>query len=162
MKKNIQLNSSLITKVILILVLIVFLALVYSRANAKDVPMSKIDSDLRAKTDVEKMEKCNNRQLMQFMGLDYSNFQSYVYYKSKEALGVEEVLIIKVRHRSDLASVQDAVDKRITSQISTFESYGPSQVAMLKNAIVTKKGRYLFYCVSSDPDKYEGVFKHAI
>jgi hypothetical protein len=162
MKTKIDINSSLITKVILILVLIIFLAIVYSRANAKNVSMSKIDSDLRAKTGIEKMEKCNNRQLMQFMELDYSNYQSYIYYKSTEALGVEEVLVIKAKHRSDLTAVQDAVDKRISSQISTFESYGPTQVAMLKNAIVTKKGRYLFYCVSSNPEKYEEVFKHAI
>lgn len=160
MKKNI--NSSLITKIVLILVLIVFLAAVYSRANAKNVPMSTIESDLRSKTDMGSMENCNNRQLMQFIGLDYSNYDSFIYYKSKEALGVEEVLVIKVKHRSDLSAVQDAVDKRISEQVSTFESYGPSQVAMLKNALVTKKGRYLFYCVGSDPEKYEGVFKHAV
>jgi hypothetical protein len=55
MKKNI--NSSLITKIVLILVLIVFLAAVYSRANAKNVPMSTIESDLRSKTDMGSMEK---------------------------------------------------------------------------------------------------------
>lgn len=124
--------------------------------------MSKIEDQLKSKTDITSMQRCNNRQLMQFMGLDYTNYNGYIYYKSKEALGVDEILIVKVKQRSDLTSVQESVESRIDSQISTFESYGPTQVSLLKNAIVYKKGKYLFYCVAKNPDKYEGVFRHAI
>ena len=159
---RIVVDHSRITKIVLLAFLIAFLTTVYVKANAKNVPMSDIDSQLRSKTDVTSMEKCNNRQLMQFIGLDHSNYNGYIYYKSKAALGVSEILIIKAAHHSDLDAVQDAVEKRIDSQIATFESYGPSQVAMLKNAIIIKRGRYLFYCVGKDPEKYEGVFKHAI
>ena len=72
------------------------------------------------------------------------------------------MLIVKAHSKEDLSPVKDAVDARIASQIKTFEGYGPEQVAMLKNAIVTTKGNYLFYCVSKNPEKYEEVFKDAI
>ncbi|NLD11725.1 DUF4358 domain-containing protein [Aminicella lysinilytica] len=155
-------NNSAMTKIVLVVVLVIFLAVVYSRANADNVSMSKIENDLKAKTNIETMQKCNDRQLKQFIGLDYLNYDSYIYYKSKESLGVDEILIVKAKHRSDLDAVQDAVEERISQQTSTFESYGPTQVSLLKNAFVIKKGRYLFYCVSKTPEKYEEVFQHAI
>ena len=160
--RKIPSSNAGITKIILIIILIIFLIVVYSSADAKNISMSKIESALKAKTDMGQMQKCNNRQLKEFISLDSSNFTSVMYYKSKEALDVSEILIVKAKHRDDLDAVQDAVDERISSQISTFDSYGPSQVAMLKNAVVIKKGKYLFYCVNKNPDKYEEVFKHVI
>jgi hypothetical protein len=85
-----------------------------------------------------------------------------MYYKGKEALSVDEVLIVKAKNKDDLAQVKDLVEDRISSQTATFEGYGPTQVAELKNAIVETKGVYLFYCVAKNPDKYEEVFKDAI
>lgn len=155
-------NNASITKIVMIIILIIFLVVVYSSADAKNISMSKIENAFKAKTDLEQMQKCNSRQLKEFVNLDSSNYASVMYYKSKESLDVSEILIVKAKNRSDLDAVQDAVDERINSQISTFDSYGPSQVAMLKNAVVVKKGKYLFYCVSKNPDKYEEVFKHAI
>ena len=108
------------------------------------------------------MKACGDRDLLQFMGLDYRNYDSYIYYKSGEALGVDELLIVKAKDPQDLTAVQDAVDKRVDSQIRKFDSYGPEQVKELDNSIIRKKGRYLFYCTAKSPEKYEEVFKNAI
>lgn len=152
----------MIKKTIFVVVLISFLAIVYANGNAKDVPLRDIDALLRKETNIEKMAKCNNRDLMQFISLDYEQFDSHLYYKGKEALSVEEILIVKVNSKDILSAIKDKVEERIESQITTFEGYGPEQVAMLGNAIVTTKGNYLFYCVSKNPDKFEEVFKDAI
>jgi len=157
-----RLDASDITKIILSIVLILFLAAVYHRSGAPDVPMDSVESALRKGTDLSSMQKCSNRQLMQFMGLDYSDYDSYIYYKSREALGVQEVLIVRVYRRDDLTAVEDAIDRRVADQTRTFEGYGPSQVAMLKNAIIYKRGNYIFYCVDKNPDRYEEVFRHAL
>ena len=124
--------------------------------------MDTIEHSLKTETDLGSMTRCSNRQLMQFIGLDYSNYQSYIYYKSKEALGVDELLIVKAHNRDDLTAVQDAVEQRIADQIQAFSGYGPDQVAELKNAVIYKRGNYLFYCTAKDPDQYEGVFRHVI
>ncbi|MDD4376764.1 MAG: DUF4358 domain-containing protein [Eubacteriales bacterium] len=149
-------------KIIFIVILIAFLALVYANGNAKNVPMSEISKALISKTDISKMEKCKNKDLTQFIGINYKNYDSYIYYKGKEALSVEELLIVKANNKEDLNSVRDAVESRIDSQISTFEGYGPKQVSQLNNNIIKVKGQYLFYCVSDTPEVYEGVFKDVI
>ena len=40
-------NNSAMTKIVLVVVLVIFLAVVYSRANADNVSMSKIENDLK-------------------------------------------------------------------------------------------------------------------
>ena len=142
-----------ILKCALLVVLFAFLAIVYSRENAKDVSMDKIEAQLIKKTNIEKLQKQKPRDLVQFIGLDANNY---------EAVSVDEVLVIKVKNKSDVKAVKDAVEKRITSQIEAFDNYGPEQVKELKNAIVTSRGKYVFYGVAKDPDKYEEVLLSVI
>ncbi len=157
-----KLGAAGITRIILMVILVVFLALVYRSASAEDVPMEDIEAALLKKTKMGQMEKCTNRKLMQFIGLDYSDYDSYVYYKSTEALSVDELLVVKAYDRDDLQAVQTAVEDRVDDQITTFEGYGPEQVALLKDAVIYKRGNYIFCCVGADADKCEGVFKRAI
>ena len=152
----------MIKKILSVIVLVLFLAGVYANGNAKDISMPEIEQQLQNHTAFNKMTKCDNRNLMQFFGLDYQQYDSYLYYKSSEALSVEEILIVKAKEKSDLSGVQDAVDTRIDSQISTFEGYGPTQVAQLKNAVVVTKGNYLFYCTGDDAEDLEEVFEDAV
>lgn len=151
-----------ILKAVLIIVLLIFLALIYHRENAKDVPLPDIENSLIKKTDIEKMQKANSRDLLQFIGLDANNYDSFIYYRSKEALAVDEILIIKVKNKSDVKGVEDAIDKRINSQIEAFDNYGPEQVRELKDANVVTRGNYVFYGVARNPDKYEEVLLNAI
>lgn len=149
-------------KAFFIVVLAVFLVFVYTGQNAGDVPMEEIEKQLVEQTELTEMQKCGNRTLMQFYGLDYEQFDSYIYYKSDKALSVEELLIVKAKDRADLASVKEAAESRIQSQIKTYEGYGPKQVAMLKNAIVTLRGSYLFCCIADAPETYKEVFTDVI
>lgn len=152
----------MIKKSIFVAVLAIFLTVVYAGENAKNIPISEIEDTLKEQTDIAVMEKCSDRNLMQFFQLNYEQFDGYLYYKSKEALNVDELLIIKTKKPGDLAMVKDAVDKRIESQIKTYDGYGPAQTAMLKNAVVSTKGNYLFYCTGKNADRYKEVFKSVI
>ena len=145
-----------------IAILAAFLYGVYTMNDARNVPMEKIEQQLIEKTDLEDMKKCNTRELLEFIGLDYSDYKEVLYYKSRIALDVTELCIVKAKSRKDLNAVQDAMEKRVASQINTYQDYGPKQVNQLKNAVITKRGKYLFYCVADDAEKYEEVFRHAV
>lgn len=155
-------ESTVVIKVLFVVFLISFMAFVYSRASAKDVSLDKMEAAMIDKTNIEEMQKCTDRQLKQFIGLDATSLKEFFYYKSKEALGVDEVLVVKVKNRSNLTAVQSAVESRVDSQIDLFDSYAPEQVKLLKDSVIIKKGSYIFYCTGKDRDKYEEVFKDAI
>ena len=143
-------------KAVFVVILIIFLFSVYARAGAKDVPMKEIEKALTAQTDMTQMAKCDNRNL------DYEQYDSYLYYKGKEALSVDEVLVIKTHEKTDLDNIKDAVEKRIDSQKATFDGYGPTQVALLSNAVIITKGNYLFYCTGKNADDTGEVFRNVV
>lgn len=155
-------GAALFIKAAFICILVVFLGTVYTMNDARNVPMDEIEQKLLQETDLGDLKKCNTRELLEFMGLDYSAYDEVIYYKSKVALDVTELLIVKAKDKKDLITVQDAVEKRVSSQINTYQDYGPAQVNQLKNAVISKRGKYLFYCVAKDPEKYEEVFRNAV
>jgi hypothetical protein len=164
--KKIQLNimsiPPILVRIFLIGVLALFLWGIYSSSRALDVSMDSIREALIQNTDIQEMEGCNNRKLLQFLNINYQNYDSYTYWKSTASLGVDEVLVVKVRDTSDLDDVKDAVESRVKSQEKVFESYGPDQMKLLGNAVIETRGKYLFYCVSNDATKYEEVFRDAV
>lgn len=149
-------------KCVLLLVLIGLLAFFYIRDDAKDVPMENIEKALKQETELSTLVPQSDRGLMQFIGLDAGSYEEVLYYKSGEALGVDEVLVIKAKSRDELSGAEDAVRQRIDDQIAVFDSYGPEQVKELNNAIVRKKGNYLIYITAPDPSTYEEVILNAI
>lgn len=153
---------SLITKVALVVILIAFIVSVYSTRNANDVPLSGINDQLCAQTKIEKMEKCNARQLLQNIGINASAYDSFLYYKSKNNMNADEVLILKAKNTGSLDDAVDAVEEYADSRAKTFGQYAPKEAAKQKNAIIQQRGKYLFYCAAAKPEKYEEVFSHAV
>ena len=149
-------------KILFTVVILAFLFLVYSHDNSKDVPLADVEDLLLQQDTITSMEKSGARQLMQFLNLDADTFEEFLYYRGKEALSVDELLIVKVKSADDISIVRDAVEKRIEDQIKTFESYGPKQVASLKSAVVESKGSYIFYCTGEYAEKYKEVFFNVI
>lgn len=162
MDKQLNRIPPVLVRLALILVLFLFLRGIYASASARDVDMADIRSAMLQNTDIGKMKECNNRKLMQFMGINYENYDSYLYYKSKESLGVDEVLVVKVRSAADLDGLKDAAENRVQSQEKAFDGYGTNQMKLLANTVIETKGNYLFYCVAENPGKYEEVFRHAV
>lgn len=154
--------GSFMIKLVLLAVLAVFLFAVYKLNDAPDVSMNAIADRMSARTDLSGFQKCDERDLKQFIGLEPSQYDSFFYYRGKEALSVDEVLVIKMPDKADVDVARDAAEARVAAQIKAFESYGPEQVKRLKNSVITSQGRYLFYCVAKSPLDYEEVFKDVI
>ena len=151
MDKQLNRIPPVLVRLALILVLFLFLRGIYASGSARDVDMADIRSAMLQNTDMGKMKECNDRKLMQFMGINYENYDSYLYYKSKESLGVDEVLVVKVRSAADLDGLKDAAENRVQSQEKAFDGYGTNQMKLLANAVIATKGNYLFYCVAENP-----------
>ncbi|MBQ1407195.1 MAG: DUF4358 domain-containing protein [Eubacterium sp.] len=160
--KSAEFARSLIVKIILTAVLAVFLTAVYRSSSTTDIPVSVIEAELKGLPAVSGMQQCGTREVLHFLEIDTTSLDSFAYYKSTQALGVDEIFIVKAVEKEDLESVRDAVEDRIASQIKTFESYGPEQTARLKHAIVTIRGKYLLYCTAENPDEIEEVFLNAL
>ncbi len=153
----------LVVKIIFVLVLTAFLYFVYYGDEAKDIDLAEFETTLTSETEIKAlMKKADDRDLMQFIGLNAADYDQLIYYRNTKALAVEELLIVKVGNQAQLSGVEEAVQKRIESQITAYSGYGLEQVAMLENAALKKIGNYYFYCTAADADKYKEVFLNAL
>ncbi len=158
----VKLRRDTIVKIILVLFLAFFLGSVYLRTFAKDVSLSEIDKSFSVISGYEKLKKQDARRLYQFTGLNAGDYDEVLYRKNTDTMGVEELLIVKAYAAEDVDDVRRAAETRIKEQTRVFEGYGPEQTALLKNAVIYTRDRYLFYCVAESPEKYEEVFKNAL
>lgn len=66
-------------------------------------------------------------------------------------MDVEEITIFKEENKEQQELIVKKIKEYIDRKITTFEGYGPSQVQLLKNAIVEVKDDYIF-CIILDDD----------
>lgn len=156
-------NNAAVIKIASIVILAVFVLVLSTAANARDVDLATVEKTLKSNTDItDVMRKMKDRELMQFTGLNASDYDQVIYYRNTTALAVDELLIVKAKNAEDLDTVEDSIVSRISTQLKYYDSYGPEQCALLKNAVQTKKGKYYCYCVAEKADKYEEVLLDAI
>lgn len=125
--------------------------------TAQDIQKSIVDTGL-----VKNMEETGTKGLKRYYGLNASDFDSVVLYTPESSMAVDEMLIVKVKDKSQVEGLEDAIDARINSQLQSFGSYGPEQCALVNNYELKTKGRYVFFAVSENAEGLKEAFKEAI
>ncbi len=71
----------------------------------------------------------------------------------------EEIGLFKCTDEEAAARVEAKANDRIKLQKKAYESYAPEEIPKLDDAVITKKGAYVFYVVSTDSSKIKKVIK---
>lgn len=151
-----------VIKAALIVFLIVFLILLMTRESVKDVSVKKIGEDMSSIKSVSALNKGTDKTLLRYYDLTGDDYEGYVLYKSGSPMAVDELLIIKVKDETQLASVESAMRRRVRSQKSSFEGYGTAQIALLNARVMDTEGKYVFLAVSKDAEKWKTAFDKII
>ena len=72
------------------------------------------------------------------------------------------MLIVKVKDKSQIEGLEDAIDNRINSQLQSFGSYGPEQCALVNDYELKTQGRYVFFAISKNAEGLKEAFKESI
>ncbi|MGL4654921.1 MAG: DUF4358 domain-containing protein [Sarcina sp.] len=130
--------------------------------NYKDINLDVIENKIDTTLNTETYSKGSSKDLRKIFGINSDDVLDYVIYTPAYTMDVNEILIIKLKDRSNINTIKDTIDARVESQIATFGSYGLTQCALLDDYILKSKGNYIFYCVSSDNEKIYEIFKESI
>ena len=120
---------------------------------------SRVNDNLTAK-DIQK--SIVDTGLKRYYGLNASDFDSVVLYTPESSMEVDEMLIVKVKDKSQIEGLEDAIDNRVNSQLQSFGSYGPEQCALLNDYELKTKGKYVFFAVSENAEDLKEAFKESI
>ena len=77
-------------------------------------------------------------------------------------MSVNEILVVKLKDKSQAETVEKAAEKRLSTQKSSFEGYGVEQTKLINSAVLDSRGYYVMLTISEDADAIYAAFKKGI
>ncbi|MCI6771594.1 MAG: DUF4358 domain-containing protein [Oscillospiraceae bacterium] len=158
-------NADRIKELLCVVVLVVFIVFLsgnssISKASGNDV-FKAVNAEIKISKTAD-IKKCNNQRIKKEFGFTHNDFEYITYYASDSVMEVRELLIIKLQDKSQLDSVNEAIEKRVKDKAELFKGYAPEQSAMLEKYVLEYKKGFVIYAVSDTPDKLISAFNNAI
>ena len=98
-----------------------------------DKSVDQIENSMKKEVKFEKMEKGDIKSLKRFYKLNANDYDGFILYTPQSTMDVNEVLIVKVKDKSQIESLEDSIDSRINYQLQSFSGYGPEQCALVND-----------------------------
>lgn len=142
----------------LVLFLAVYLTVLYTSDSAKNVPMEQITQTLKQNSDISSLNKETRSDLKHYYQTDDRTIDGYFFYKAASPMAVEEICIMKASDNAQANILLESANSHLSSQKQVFEGYGTDQMALLNNAVVGKKGNYVYYMCGADAQDWRTAF----
>ncbi len=146
----------------LLLGLIVYAWLVIGTNSARDVDFQVIASAMASAPGVEYLDVCDANAFQDRFATVPDGCDGWLLYGSLDHMDVTEAMVAKAADESALDRLEDAARARIDAQLTSFRGYGVDQTELLEHAVLLRRGKYLFYCVSENADRWEDTFLSCI
>lgn len=131
-------------------------------AQGSDAPMAQVAESVLKKVETEGMQEAGDQDFKRYYGLNAGDYEDVTLYLPGDVMGVQELLLVKVKDKSQIETVQSAARKRLDTQTESFEGYGAEQTKLLKAAVLDTRGSYVFMSVGKDADKAYTAFKKSL
>ena len=103
-------------------------------------------------------DKEERTDLKHYYQVDERDIDGYFFYKAASPMAVEEICIMKAKNSGQAATLLESAQSHLSSQKNVFEGYGTDQMALLNNALVGKKGNYVYYMCGADAASWRSAF----
>lgn len=151
-----------IMKYVILLLIIGFVVMLMLYMSGSNKPFEDVEASLEKKISQEGMSRQDDPVFKRNLGLNAADYSGVMYFSSGESMSAEEILLVKVKNDDQIQEVTHAIEERITSRKNDFEGYAPEQAKMLDDAVQNVRGRYIFYAVSPNAEKYLDVFRDSL
>ncbi len=145
----------------MLLVIIVYIAVLLA-AQGGDASAETVKGNVLSAADTEGMQEADAQDFKRYYGLNANDYEEVILFLPKDVMGVDELLIVRVKGGSQAEAVKEAAEKRLDTQTESFEGYGAEQTKLLKSAVLEERGSYVFMAVGKDADKAYAAFKKSL
>ena len=129
-----------------------FLVAISMGSRSSTADFSTVSQAVTAAADLTDTLEGDSQMIRRLYGLDPGDFDGAMLYYPATNMGSRELLLIKLRDRSQEETVRAAMEKRLTTQQDAFEGYAPEQYAMVKSGVVEIRGGYALLISCGDPE----------
>lgn len=127
-----------------------------------DKTVDQIESTMKKNVTFDKMEKGDSKSLKRFYKLNSNDYEGVILYTPISTMDVTEMLIVKVKDKNQIESLENSIDSRINNQLQSFAGYGPEQCALVNNYEIKIKGNYVFFAISKNTEDLKEAFLDSI
>lgn len=112
--------------------------------------------------DMTKYPEKDMLALKRYFNLDAAQFERIVFYRSDDAMDAEELVLAQFNSEEARQAFQETMEKRIESQMTTYEGYAPDQLALMKEAQLVVYDNYGLYVVGAQADQIVNQFEASL
>ena len=145
----------------MVLVIFVYIIVLLVREGG-DAPMADVEKNVLAAVSTKGMEQAGTQDLKRYYGLNANDYEDVLLYLPDDVMSVNELLIIRLKDKSQAEDVRKTAQKRLDTQRESFEGYGAEQTKLVTSAILEARGQYVFLVVGKDADKAYSAFKKSL
>ena len=126
--------------------------------SVKGGGMEQIAQTMEQDSDITSLNKEARSDLKHYYQTDDRNIDGYFFYKAASPMAVEEICIMKATDNTQANTLLENANAHLSGQKQVFEGYGTDQMALLNNAVVGKKGNYVYYMCGADAQNWRTAF----
>lgn len=161
MKKD-EIDILNILKYGMVVILVIYVAVLLSMEGGGKTPVKTVHKAIMARTDTKGMTRGTTQDLKKYYGLNAKDYEGVILYIPDDVMSVNELLVVKVKDENQAQIVEKAAQKRLDTQLKSFEGYGAKQTKLIKSAVLEERGVYVLFVISKDADAMYGAFKKSL
>ena len=145
--------------IIVVIIAIAVLAMIIVKNNNKTIQINIEDlasKILQSGAFEDELIKVDSEMIMKDYNFTADEVEEFVSYQGSGATS-EEIVILKVKDKSNLNSIKDKINARIEERKEAFQSYLPKEVGKIDSSILRGEGNYIIFCVSNDSSKVNQI-----
>ena len=94
-----------------------------------------------------------------YPGLPKDKIKAMKIYVSSSGGTSEEIAAFEANDEETAKEIETKLNERVEAQKTSFKNYVPEELKRLENALVIRKGNYVYLSVSGDPDKAKSIIE---
>lgn len=151
-----------LVKYILVGLLVCFVCVLLISGGDSSVSVDDVEQAILKDVSVEGLEKADEKTFKKIYGLNVNDYEGVMLYTSTSTMGVDEILVVKMKDNAQAGDLQASIEKRVETQLNNFDGYGVEQCQLLDDCIIKVKGNYVFFAVSPDATAIQKAFLNSL
>lgn len=149
--------------IVIVLIIIAVLGIIINNSNKNiQINIEELATKIAESGAFEdEIAKIDSEMIMSDYNITTDEVEGFVSYQGSGATS-EEIVILKVKDKSNLNDVKDKINSRIKERKQAFQSYLPEEVGKIDNNILRVEGNYIIFCVSNDSSKVNQIINEYI
>ncbi|MBP3876530.1 MAG: DUF4358 domain-containing protein, partial [Lachnospiraceae bacterium] len=103
--------------------------------------------------DLSNTDQGDSQMVRRLYGLMPSDYDGVLLYCPKTNMGAEELFLVRLKKPAQEGEVMNAINRRLETQLASFNGYGVDQTEMLEDSVTLSEGGYCLFYSGNDPQK---------